>query len=218
MANEIQVYDLFLCEARLSIPSLAWDGRTGPGRKTLDRFASLETPNTLLAWHRWLVAQKYDGSTVRKTGRPPTACEIKRFILKLARENRTWGYTLIQGALANLRHEVRRGTIANVLKAAGMEPAPERRQGMTWKGFLRTHWEVLAATDFFKVELWTGRGLVRYHVYFVIQLATREVHIAGLVPGPNEAWMKQAARNLIDPVAGFLRGTRWLVRDRASLF
>jgi transposase InsO family protein len=89
---------------------------------------------------------------------------------------------------------------------------------MTWKEFLRTHWEVLAATDFFTVELWTGRGLVRYHVIFVIKLATREVHIAGMVPEPNEAWMKQVARNLIDPMVCFLRGTRLLLHDRAGLF
>ena len=188
------------------------------GRKTLDRFASLVTPNTLLAWHRRLVAKKYDGSVVSKAGRPTTACEVKELILKLARENRSWGYTRIQGALANLRHEVGRGTIANVLKEAGMEPAPERRQGMTWKEFLKTHWDVLAATDFFTVELWTARGLIRDQVLFVLRLATREVHIAGLVPEPNEAWMKQIARNLIDPIAGFLRGMRFLIHDRASLF
>ena len=80
------------------------------GRKTLDRFASRVTPNTLLAWHRRLVAQKYDGSIVRKAGRPPTVGEAKELILKLARENRSWGYTRIQGGLANLCHEVGRGT------------------------------------------------------------------------------------------------------------
>jgi hypothetical protein len=128
--------------------------------RTLDRFASVVTPNTLLAWHSRLVAQKYDGSRVRKAGRPPTKQEIQELIVKLARENRSWGYTRIQGALANLCHEVGRGTIANVLKAAGMEPAPTRRQGMTWKEFLKTHWEELAATDFFTVELWTANGLI----------------------------------------------------------
>jgi hypothetical protein len=172
----------------------------------------------LLAWRRRLVANKYDGSTVRKTRLPPTACEIKELILKPARENRSWGYTRIQGALANLHHEVGRGTIANVWKAAGMDPAPERRQGMTWKEFLRTHGEVLAAKDFFTVELWTGRGLARYHVLFVIKLATREMQIAGMVPEPYEAWIKQVARTLVDPVAGFLRGTRLLIHDRASFF
>lgn len=164
------------------------------------------------------MAQKYDGSVVRKAGRPPTACEIKERILKLARENRSWGYTRIQGALANLRHEVGRGTIANVLKEAGLEPAPQRRQGMTWKEFLKTHWEVLAATDFFTVELWTAKGLIRYHVLFVIRLATREVQLAGLVPEPNESWLLQVGRHLTDPWAGFLSSSRYLLHDRATLF
>ena len=188
------------------------------GRQRLDRFATLVTPGTLLAWHRRLVAQKYDSSKFRNPGRPKTKAEIQELILQLARENRTWGYTRIQGALANLRHEISRGTIANVLKAAGLEPAPTRRQGMTWKEFLRTHWEVLAATDFFTVELWTATGLIRYHVLFVIRLATREVHIAGLVPEPSESWMLQVGRNLIDPWAGFLRSSRYLIHDRATVF
>jgi len=188
------------------------------GRTALDRFARLVTPNTLLAWHRRLVAQKYDGSRARQAGRPKTKAEIQELILQLARENRSWGYARIQGALANLRHEISRGTIANVLKAAGLEPAPTRRNGMTWKEFLKTHWEVLAATDFFTVELWTARGLIRYHVVFVIKLATREVHIAGLVPELSQSWMLQVARNLVDPWAGFLRSSRYLIHDRATVF
>jgi len=99
-----------------------------------------------------------------------------------------------------------------------MDPAPERRQGMTWKEFLRAHWEVLAATDFFTVELWTGRGLVRYHVLFLIKLMTREVRLAGLVPEPNEAWMLQVGRHLTDPWVGYLRSSRCLLHDRATLF
>ena len=188
------------------------------GRQRLERFASLVTPNTLLAWHRRLVAQKYDSSKLRTPGRPRTKAEIQELILKLARENRSWGYTRIQGALANLRHEISRGTIANVLKAAGLEPAPTRRNGMTWKEFLKTHWDVLAATDFFTVELWTARGLIRYHVLLVIKLATREVHIAGLVPEPSQSWILQVARNLIDPWTGFLRSSRSLIHDRATVF
>ena len=187
-------------------------------RKALDRFASLVTPNTLLAWHRRLVAQKYDSSQRRKPGRPCTKEEIQELILKLARENRTWGYTRIQGALANLRHEVSRTTIARVLQGAGLEPAPGRRKGMTWQEFLKTHWDVLAATDFFTVELWTAKGLIRYHVLFVIKLATREVQIAGSVPEPWESWVGQMARNLTDPWTGFLRSCRWLIHDRSSLF
>ena len=114
------------------------------GRSALNQFASLVTPNTLLAWHRRLIAQKYDSSLSRKPGRPPTAAQLQELILKLARENRSWGYTRIQGALANLHHEVGRSTIAKVMKTAGLEPAPQRRKGLTWKEFLKTHWQVLA--------------------------------------------------------------------------
>ena len=186
------------------------------GHTALNRFASLVTPNTLLAWHRRLSAQKYDSSRTRKPGRPPTAEQMRKLILKLARENRSWGYTRLQGALANLHHEVGRGTIAKVMQAAGLEPSPQRRKGLTWTEFLKTHWQVLAATDFFTVELWTARGLIRYHVLFVIHLATREVQLAGIVPEPNGPWMQQVARNLTDPWAGFLRASRYLMRPSAA--
>ena len=124
----------------------------------------------------------------------------------MARENRSWGYTRIQGALQNLGHEVGRGTIAKILKEAGIDPAPDRQKRTTWKEFLRTHLDVLAATDFFSVEVWTALGLVRYHVLFVIRLATREVQIAGIIPEPHGGWMKQMARNLTDGLDGFLTG------------
>ena len=159
------------------------------GRKGLARFASIVTPDTLLAWHRRLIAKKYDSSQKRKPGRPPTKVDIRELVLRMARENRSWGYTRIQGALANLRHEVGRGTIANILRQAGLDPAPDRRKGMTWKEFLRAHWSTMAATDFFTVEVWTPVGLVRYHVLFVMRLMTREIHIAGIVPEPAETWM-----------------------------
>ena len=103
----------------------------------------------------------------------------------MAEENRGWGYTRIRGALANLGHDIGRGTIADILKQAGMEPAPERERKTTWAEFLKMHWEVLGATDFFTVEVWTLRGLVRYHVLFVIRLSTRKVNIAGIVPEPD---------------------------------
>lgn len=156
------------------------------GRKGLARFASIVTPETLLSWHRRLVAQKYDSSTRRSPVRPRTSADLRELILRLARENRSWGYTRIQGALTNLRHEVGRGTIAKILREAGIDPAPGRRKGTTWKEFLRMHCDVLAATDFFTVEVWTAFGLVRYHVLFVLRLKTREVHIAGIVREPGE--------------------------------
>ena len=188
------------------------------GRDRLRQFASIVTPETLLGWHRRLIARKYDGSTRRSPGRPSTPAEIRELILTMARQNRSWGYTRIQGALKNLGHEVGRGTIAKILKEAGIDPAPDRQRKTTWKEFLRSHFAVLAAGDFFSVEVWTAVGLVRYHVFFVIRLATREVQIAGIVPEPHGAWMKQVARNLTDGLDGFLVGCRYLLHDRSSLF
>jgi putative transposase len=191
--------------------------KLGPDR--LRRFASIVSPQTLLDWHRRLIARKYDGSSHRRSpGRPPTSTEIRELILRMARQNRSWGYTRIQGALQNLGHEVGRGTIAKILKEAGIDPAPDRQKQTTWKKFLRTHLDVLAATDLFSVEVWTALGLVRYHVLFVIRLATREVQIVGFIPEPHEGWMKQMARNLTDGLDGFLAGCRYLIHDRSSLF
>ncbi|MBL9166475.1 MAG: hypothetical protein JNN07_01900 [Verrucomicrobiales bacterium] len=142
------------------------------GRKGLLQFASIVTPATLLAWHRRLIAKKYDGIKNRGAGRPPTAGDLKQLVIKVARENRSWGYTRIQGALANLRYEVGRGTNAKILREAGIDPTPGGRKGMTWKEILRSHWDVTAVTDFFTAEVWTSAGLVRYHVRFVTHLAT----------------------------------------------
>ena len=89
---------------------------------------------------------------------------------------------------------------------------------MSWAEFLKSHWNVLAATDFFTTEVWTAHGLVRYHVLFVIRLATREVRIAGIVPEPYDDWMKQTALNLTDGFDGFLTGCRYLIHDRAPYF
>ena len=136
----------------------------------------------------------------------------------MARQNRSWGYTRIQGALKNLGHEVGRGTIAKILKEAGVDPAPDRQKKTTWKEFLRTHWDVLSATDFFSVEVWTAAGLVRFQVLFVIRLATREVQVAGIITEPHGQWMKQMARNLTDELEGFLKNCRYLIHDRSSLF
>ena len=185
----------------------------------LKEVASLVTPQTLLAWHRKLIAKKYDSSGRRqRVGRPPTAEELRCLVVRMAEENPGWGYTRIRGALANLGHEIGRGTIAEILKQAGMEPAPERGKKTTWAEFLKTHWEVLAATDFFTVEVWTLHGLVRYHVLFVIRLSSRRVTIAGIIPEPDGQWMKQIGRNLTDCVDGFLIGCRYLIHDRSTLF
>jgi transposase InsO family protein len=120
--------------------------------------------------------------------------------------------------LANLHHRVARGTIANILKRHGIEPAPERQKRTTLQEFLRAYWEVLAAADFFTVEVWTGAGLTRYAVLFVIELATRRVEIAGIVSEPDSAWVTQCSRQITDPIDGFVRGKRFLLHDRDPLF
>ena len=131
------------------------------GRKALSEVASLVTPDTLLAWHRKLIAHKYDGSPRRSPGRPRVMHRIRELVVRLAQENSTWGSTRIRGALANLGHQVGRSTIARTLKQHALEPAPERRRKTSWQQFLQAHWEVLAAADFFTVEVWTRTGLVR---------------------------------------------------------
>ena len=111
----------------------------GIGRKLLAEVATIVTPETLLAWHRKLIAQKYDGSRKRGLGRPRTAGEIEILVVRMAEENRDWGYRRIQGAVSNLGHEIARSMIAEILERHGIEPAPERNKKTTWKEFLRRH-------------------------------------------------------------------------------
>jgi hypothetical protein len=112
------------------------------GRRILREVATIVTPETFLARHRKLIAQKYDGSENRGPGRRRTRAGIGDTIVRMATESRDWGYRRIQGALANPDHEVARGTVANILKSHGLEPAPERNRKATWTEFLSRHWEV----------------------------------------------------------------------------
>lgn len=127
------------------------------GRRVLQELATIVTPQTLLVWHRHLIAMKYDGGKHRGPGRPCTQDEIRQLVVLMAAENRDWGYRRIQGALANLGQEVGRSNIANILKEHGLEPAPERNRKTAWKEFLARHWEVTVAADFFTIEAWTRK-------------------------------------------------------------
>lgn len=184
----------------------------------LHELTTIVTPQTLLAWHRKLIARKYDGSRQRGPGRPRVQDEIQQLVVRMATENRDWGYRRIQGALANLGHEVARSTIANILKEHGLEPAPERSRKTTWKEFLSQHRDVIAAADFFTIEAWTRSGLTRFLVLFFIDLSSRKVEIGGLARRANGLWMGQVARNLADAAEGFLVGKRYLIHDRDPLF
>ena len=175
------------------------------------------TPDTLLAWHRKLIAKKWTYAW-KGPGRPRVAQEITDLVLRMARDNTSWGYDRIQGALANIGHMVAPNTVKNILKRHGIEPAPERGKRTSWKNFLKAHWDVMAATDFFTVEVWTAHGLVTYYVLFVIHLSTRFVHIAGVTTAPNGAFMKQVARNLTDVGDGFLSNKAFLIMDRDTKY
>jgi putative transposase len=172
------------------------------GRQRLKEIAAIATPDTLLRWYKRLIAQKFDGSTRRtQCGRPLVAEEIERLTVQMAEENPIWGYRRIKGALANLGHHIDKLTVRNILRRHHLEPASQRRKGgMSWAQFLKLHWEVLAATDFFTVEVATWHGLVTYYVLFVMELATRRVQIAGITPHPTAGFMQQCAQQLTDPL------------------
>jgi putative transposase len=185
------------------------------GRQALEEVATIVKPDTILGWHRKLVAQKFDGSKRRKApGRPPIDQELEALVVRMAQENRSWGYDRIVGALANLGHTISDQTVGNILQRHGIAPAPERKTTTTWMEFIRTHMDVLVATDFFTAEVWTTTGLVTYYMLFFIHLASRKVHIAGVTPHPNQAWMMQVARNVTMEEWGFLAPGQYLIHDR----
>lgn len=189
------------------------------GRKRLEEVGALFTPDTILRWHRMLVTKKYDYSERRqKVGRPVLPKEVVQLVLQFARENPSWGYDRIAGAVQNLGHDVSDQSVGNILKEHGIEPAPTRARTTSWSTFLKAHWDVLAAIDFTTIEVWTKGGLVTYYLLFVMELKTRRVHFAGCTAHPDETWMKQIARNLTNCEDGFLNGNRYLLMDRDTKF
>lgn len=181
------------------------------GRQGLREVATLVTPDTILRWHRQLIARKWTRER-RRVGRPEVGREIRHLSVRMARENPTWGYRRIQGALRNLGHRVARSTIATILRTHGIGPVPERP--MSWRTFLTAHWGAIAAADFFTTEVWTVRGLVTYYTAFVIDLESRRVHLVGSTPHPDDAFMGQVARVLTSADDGVLRGSRIFICDR----
>jgi transposase InsO family protein len=189
------------------------------GKQGLAEVAKVAKPDTILGWHRKLVAQKFDGSQQRKgPGRPKIDAELEVVVVRLAKENRSWGYDRIAGALAHLGYTISDQTVGNILKRHGLPPAPARKTTTTWKEFIRTHMDVLVATDFFTTEVWTLGGLVTFYVLFFIELGSRRVHIAGVTPHPHAQWMVQVARNVTMDVWGFLKPGQYLIHDRDAKF
>jgi hypothetical protein len=181
------------------------------GRRRLGAVATIVTPDTILRWHRQLIARKWTFAK-RRGSRPGVLLEIRRLAVRMAKENPTWGYTRIVGALKNVGHRVSRSTIARILKAHGIPPVPERPT--SWQTFLQAHWDAIAGADFFTTEVWTWRGLVTYYTLFVIDLASRRIQIVGSTPYPDARFMRQVGRTLTAAEDGLLRDHRVLIYDR----
>src|SRR6266436_7175871 len=189
------------------------------GRTALGEVAATALPDTILAWYRRLIARKFDGSQARRApGRPRIDGEVEQLIVRMAEENRSWGYDRIVGALANLGHEISDQTVGNVLRRHGLPSAPARKHTTTWAAFIRVHLAVLAGTDFFTVEVLTLRGLVTYYVLFFIELESRRVWIGGITRHPDACWMQQVARNATLEGTGYLKGCRYVLHDRDKTF
>ncbi len=181
------------------------------GRRLLQQVASIVSPDTILRWHRLLIAAKWTYPK-RGIGRPGVMLEIQKLIVRMAQENSSWGYCRIQGALKNLSHKVAASTVRNVLKEHGLQPAPKR--STSWRTFLRAHMGQVVSTDFFTVEAWTRRGLRTHYVLFFLDLESRRVCFAGMTRKPNDRFMEQAVRN----ARTFLEGKRFLILDRDTKF
>jgi putative transposase len=164
------------------------------GRKTLREVASIASPDTILRWYRDLVATKYDGTPKRGPGRPPQPAKIVGLLLKMAEENPRWGYTRFRGALRNDGFDVGRNTIKRILKEHSIDPAPLRRKRTSWMTFIKAHLGAIASADVFTVEVVSLAGLVRYHVFFLIDIASRKVEIAGITSRLDGSWMDQIPR------------------------
>jgi putative transposase len=189
------------------------------GRKVLAEVANVARPDTILAWYRKLIARKFDGSKARRSpGRPRIKREVEQLIVRMAKENRDWGYDRIAGALANLGYKVCDQTVGNVLQRHALPPAPERKRTTTWPAFIRTHLALLAGSDFLTAEVLTLRGLVTHYVLFFIHLESRRVDIAGITVHPDERWMQQMARNVTMEGCGALRDCRYLLHDRDTKY
>jgi len=188
------------------------------GRAVLADACGVFSPDALLKWHRTLIARKYDGSKKRTRGRKKISEELEKLIIQIARKNKTWGSRRIKGQLKYLGHKVSHTTIDNVLKRNGYPSGPDRARQTRWSEFLRSHWESLAAIDFFTTEIYTLTGLTRYMVLVSIHYATRKVEVVGIIQQAHAQWMSQMARNLVDQFSGFLKDKKYLIHDRDPSF
>jgi putative transposase len=169
-------------------------------------------PETLLRWHQDLVRRRW--SYPHRRGRPAVPAELRALVVRLARENPTWGYRRIHGELGRLSYKIGASTVWAILHRAGVDPAP-KRSALTWRQFLRVQAKSVLAVDFFTVDTVL---LHRLYVLFVIEVASRQVHVLGVTPHPVAAWVTQQARNLLMGLEDRVGQFRWLIRDRDAKF
>jgi transposase len=187
------------------------------GRKALAEVATIASPETILRWSRELVAKEGDGRKRRRPGRPKKRGEIAKLAVRMARENETWGYTRIKGALQNLGHEIGRNTIKRILQEHGIEPATERGKRMPWSKFMKAHLGALVGMDFLGEKVARLFALVHYRLLFVIGSAGRSVEVAGIRRDRVGDWTEQMTRNLSEMEDGGLLGKRNVLPDRDPL-
>jgi putative transposase len=176
---------------------------------------ALVTPDTILRWHRDIVRRRWAARSMRgKTGRPATRRNIRALVLRLARENPGWGYRRIHGELAGLGVKVAPSTAWEILKNAGIDPAP-RRAAPTWSEFLRSQADAILACDFFTADLLDG---THAYVLAVIEHASRRIRILGVTLHPTGEWTAQQARNLLMELDEQAHRVKFMIRDRGSNF
>ena len=184
-------------------------------RDVLGRLRLLVRPDTVLRWHRDLLARRHAArSRPRSPGRPRTVHSIRRLVLRLVRENPSWGYRRIHGELLVLAIKVAASTVWGILRQAGIDPAPDRATA-TWADFLRSQADVLLARGFFETATLTG---TRLYVLVVIEHATRRIRILGATPHPVASWVAQAAKNLVMDLESSGARARFLIRDHDGKF
>src|SRR5437868_285366 len=172
------------------------------------------TPATLLAWHRRLVARKWDYASRRGPGRPSTAAAIRKLVISIATENPTWGHRRVQGELVKLGHPIAASTVWQILHDAGIDPAP-RRSGPTWRQFLTAQAKAVLAVDFVHVDT---VFLTRIYALIAVEHGSHRAHLIGVTAHPTGAWTTQAARNLLMHLADHATTITFLLRDRDSRF